>query len=369
MNQISESNKINILITAPSLETSHNVSGISSVVAQIIERSRNEFYHFTAGRQDGAKIGFGWIFKQIFIAPRFFRQIRRENIEIVHINTALAPFSIVRDAILTRTAKFAKRPVLLHLHGGKFFTQDFSNFFLKRLTEKMLRGANVILVLSETERNFIEKHWQNLDVRVLENAVSIEDFEIAKCESDEKTIIFLGRLHEDKGLREIIETCRILKEENFNFRFKCFGTGDAKDFFVAEMREILGEKFFYGGVVSGAEKQKELAASDIFLLPSRYEGLPVAMLEAMANFCVPIVSNVGSIGAVIEDDVNGFLIEPQNIPQIVEKLRMVLSNKINLENLRKNARKTVEERFNLSDYIEKLDKIYAEILKISSRAK
>lgn len=363
MNQISKSNRIKILITAPSLETHQNVSGISSVVAQIIEHSRNEFYHFTAGRQDSEKIGFRWIFKQIFIAPRFFRQIRRENIEIVHINTALAPLSIVRDAILTRAAKFANCPVLLQLHGGKFFTQGFSKFLLKRLTEKMLRCANVILVLSETEKNFIEKHWQNLEVRVLENAVSIEDFEITKRKSDEKTIIFLGRLHEDKGLREIIETCRILKEEKFNFRFKCFGTGDAKDFFVAEMNEILGEKFFYGGVISGTKKQKELAASDVFLLPSRYEGLPVALLEAMANFCVPIVSNVGSIGAVIEDNVNGLLIEPQNVPQIVEKIKLILSNNIDFERLQKNARKTVEEKFNLKDYIEKLDKIYRKILK------
>ena len=361
MNQISESNKIKILITAPSLETSKNVSGISSVVAQIVEHSRNEFYHFTAGRRDGEKVGFGWILRQIAIVPHFFRQIRREKIEIVHINTALAPLSILRDSILTRTAKFADSKVLLQLHGGRFFTLGFTNTFLKRLTEKMLRRADAILVLSEIEKTFIEKHWQNLEVRVLENAVSVEKFEKPKSNSDEKTIIFLGRLHEDKGLCEIIESCRILKNEGFQFRFKCFGAGEAKDFFVAEMSEIFGEKFTFGGVISGAEKQKELAESDVFLLPSRYEGLPVAMLEAMSNYCVPVVSNVGSIGSVIENGVNGFLIEPQNVSQIVEKLRMILSHEIDLENLGKNARKTVEEKFNLKDYINKLEKIYREI--------
>ncbi|CAN5306841.1 glycosyltransferase family 4 protein [soil metagenome] len=352
-----------ILITAPSLETSENVSGISSVVAQIIERSRHELFHFTTGRRDGEKINIGWVFKQIFIAPRFFRQIRREKIEIIHINTALAPLSIVRDAILTRTANFAKRPVLLHLHGGKFFTQKFDNFFLKRLTNTMLRRAEKIIVLSETEKDFIEQYWKNLDVRILENAVSTENFEKRENKSSEKTIIFLGRLHEDKGLKEIIETCLILKKEGFEFQFRCFGAGDAKDFFVAEMNKILGEKFFYGGVVSGPEKQKELAASDIFLLPSHYEGLPVALLEAMAAACVPVVSDIGSIGSVIEDNINGFLIESQNVPQIVEKLKPLLSEKTDLQNLQKRARKTIEEKFNLKYYIEKLECIYVTILK------
>lgn len=352
-----------ILITAPSLETSENVSGISSVVLQIISNSRNEFYHFIAGRRDGEKIRIGWIFRQMFIAPRFFREIKREKPEIVHINTALAPLSILRDALLTRTTKFANSKILLHLHGGRFFTENFTNNFFQRLTEKMLRRADVILVLSESEKHFIEKKWKNLDVKVLENAVSIEDFKKTKSKSDEKTIVFLGRLHEDKGLKEIIETCRILKNEGFNFYFRCFGKGETKEFFVAEMSKVLGEKFFYGGVISGAEKQKELAESDIFLLPSRYEGLPVAMLEAMAANCVPVVSKVGSIGAVIEDNVNGFLIEPQNVSQIADKLKLVLNDEIMLENLKKNARKTVEERFNLRDYIEKLEQIYEEILK------
>jgi len=254
-----------ILITAPSLETSQNVSGISSVVGQIIERGKSEFYHFAAGRRDGERIGISWFFRQISGFSRFRREIREKRIDVVHINTALAPLSIVRDAIL---AGSANRPVLLHLHGGRFFTQKFDNWFFEWLTGKMLRLAKTVVVLSETEKEFIEKRWQNLDVRVLENAVAINDTQTRKPETNEKTIIFLGRLHEDKGLREIIETCRVLKNENFQFNFKCFGAGDEKDFFVAEMTKILDEKFFYGGIVSGAEKWKVLSESDIFLLPS-----------------------------------------------------------------------------------------------------
>jgi glycosyltransferase involved in cell wall biosynthesis len=349
-----------ILITAPSLETSRNVSGISSVVSQIVGRvGAAEFYHFAAGRRDGEKVGASWVFRQFSAVARFRREIPEKQIDIVHINTAFAALSIVRDYVL---AKAATRPVLLHIHGGKFFTQKFGSRLLKWLTGKMLQQAKVVVVLSETERLFIEKHWRNLDVRVLENSVALGEVQAREAESGEKTIIFLGRIHEDKGLREIVNACRALKKENFEFRFKCFGAGDAAEKFVSEMSEILGEKFSFGGVVSGAEKWRQLSKSDVFLLPSYYEGLPVALLEAMAAGCVAVVSKVGSIGSVVTDGENGFLVEPRNAPQIVEKLKFLLSGETDWETLRKNARETIESKFNFKDYIEKLESIYKEIL-------
>ena len=351
-----------ILITAPSLEINENVSGISSVVRRIIEHSGFEFSHFQAGRRDGERANAGWIFKQILSVPRFYRQIKREKIDVVHINTALNPLSILRDAALVKTARMVKRPVLLHLHGGKFLAKEFENRFLAGISEKMLKTASVIVVLSELEKEIIEKRCRNLNVRVLENAVSLSEKTKEKKEDGEKTIIFLGRLHESKGLHEIIEACRILKKENFAFRFNAFGAGEMKDFFTAKMREILGENFFYGGVVSGAEKEKALNDADIFLLPSRYgEGLPVAMLEAMAAGCVVVVSEMASIGAVVKDGFNGFTVEPENVSQVVEKLKILLSDKMDLKELRKNARETIEEKFNLNDYIRKLEKIYKEL--------
>lgn len=348
-----------ILITAPSLDEKQNVSGISSVVRQIVERGKGEFIHFQAGRQDGERVGSAWIFKQILSVPRFWQTIRREKIDVVHINTALNPLSILRDVTLTFAAKMSKRPILLHLHGGKFLAQEFESRFFARIAEKMLRMSDVILVLSELEKQIVEKRWQGLNVKVLENAVEIVETPKVRQNSGEKTIIFLGRLHESKGLNEIIAAVRILHHEGFSFRFKCFGAGDLRDFFVSETTKILGKKFSYGGIISGAAKQKELAASDIFLLPSRYgEGLPMAMLEAMSVGCAVVVSEMASIGAVIENGANGFLVEPQNVAQIVDKLRLLLENKVDLEKIGANAIATIQKKFALENYLEKLHKIY-----------
>jgi glycosyltransferase involved in cell wall biosynthesis len=355
-----------ILITAPSLDERENVSGISSVVRLIIKGSRENFHHFQAGRRDGEAARIKWIFNQTSSVPRFMRAIQREKIDVVHINTAFNPLAIARDFLFVQAARIQKKPILLHLHGGRFLAEDFQSQTLKKMVEKMLRTASVVVVLSELEKRLVLNCWKDLNVRVLENAVAVDEAEkFERFETKEKTkntIVFLGRLHESKGLREIVEACRVLKEENLQFRFRCFGAGELKDFFIGEMNRILGTNFFYGGVISGAEKWRELARSDIFLLPSKYgEGLPMAMLEAMAAGCVVVVSEMASIGAVIEDGVNGFLVEPRDVPQLIEKLKMLLSGEIDLKMVRKNARETIAVNYNLPDYIKKLEEIYAEI--------
>lgn len=352
-----------VLITAPNLDENKNVSGISTLVRQIIKHGQSDFYHFEAGRRDGEKINCRWIFQQMLLVPRFLKIIRREKIDLAHINTTLVSLSIIRDAALVLAARTLKRPVLLHLHGGRFLMEDFDNRVLAKITEKMFRAADVIAVLSDHEKESLRRRWKNLNIEVLPNAVEIDEVPLIERESkNEKTIIYLGRLHESKGLFEIIEACRVLKNEGFEFQFKCFGAGALKHFFTAEMSQILGDKFYFGGVIAGAKKWNELAKSDIFLLPSRYgEGLPMAMLEAMAANCVVVVADVASVRAVISDGENGLMVEPYNTPQIIEKLKFLLSDRADFETLRRNARRTVEDNFAFTDYIAKLEKIYAEI--------
>lgn len=351
-----------ILITSPSLNETENVSGISSLVREIISLSECKFSHFIAGRKDSDKEGIGWIFKQLILPLMFYRKIKRESPNIVHINTALVPRSILRDAALTFAAKTAGIPVILHLHGGRFLIEDFNNKFTERITAMMLTRAERILVLSELEKEHVTRRWNNLKVEVLPNAVSTDKCPPVEKNSGVKTIIFFGRIHESKGLNEIIEACKILKNDDLSFNFRCFGTGPEKDVFTAQMTQILGENFYYGGVVAGEDKWRELAASDIFLLPSRYgEGLPLAMLEAMAARCVPVVADVASVRSVINDGENGFMVEPYNAAQTAETLKKLLSGNTEWNRLSENARKTVEAKFSIGDYMSKLEKLYAEI--------
>jgi len=350
-----------VLITAPSLDENENVSGISTMIAGIIKHGNCEFVHFAAGRKDGGKFDLKWIAEQVKLPFVFRRAIAWANPDVIHINTAFEPRAIVRDLVLAKSA--GKRPVVLHVHGGRFVMEEFPNALLASLAEKLLRSATRVLVQSEAEAERILNRTPGLNISILPNAVATEDFPEVDRVWGTKNIVYLGRLHEDKGLSEMVETCRLLAAQGFKFKFTCFGAGRDRDRFIRGMTEVLGENFHYGGVVAGAEKVKALNSADIFLLPSRFEGLSLALLEAMAAGCVPIVSNRGSIPTVVEDGRNGFLIDPGDITQIVGRLKFLLSEgETGWKEYRRNARETVRTRFDIRDYTEKLKDLYAETL-------
>ncbi len=353
-----------VLITAPSLDESRNVSGISTVVRQIMEYGRSEFVHFEAGRQDGDENKLVWLVRQIVLPLRFLQRMRSSPPDIVHINTAMTALAVCRDAVLVCCSRFAGRPVVLSIHGGKYLLKPFANSFFERIAGRMLRRSQCVVVLSDIERDLLLERWPKLEITVLPNAVPIHTAIERSGNNEPPVIIFLGRMHESKGLSEIVEA--MMKAKDVVFLFKAYGDGPVRDSFVTEMNHIIGDSFEYGGVVSGEEKWKKLAAADIFVLPSRYgEGLPMAMLEAMAAGCLVVVSDNASITSVVRDGTNGFIVESENGGQLAETLMRLLNDRNGWKTVQDAAIATVHDNFNIDSYIERLDSIYADAAKAS----
>lgn len=349
-----------VLITAPSLDQNDNVSGISTMIASIIENTGCQFVHFTAGRKDGGKFDLNWLVSQLKLPFAFRAAIARSRPDVIHINTAFEPRAIIRDLVLAKSA--GKRPIVLHIHGGRFVMQDFENSSLASIADKLLHAASRVIVLSDVERDSILKRTPGLDISVLPNAVSTKNFPDIERPWGTKNVIYLGRLEEAKGLSEMVESCRVLAGQGFKFKFSCFGTGPDEAEFVRRMKGVIGDNFHFGGVIAGADKMQALNSADVFLMPSRYEGLPLSLLEAMAAGCVPIVSNRGSIPTVVDDGRNGFLVEPGDITQIVGKLKFLLSEgEAGWNQLRQAARQTVIQGYDLAQYSKKLEAIYADV--------
>jgi len=344
-----------ILITAPSLDENENVSGISALVRQIVKRSWHEFFHFQAGRKDGERSGPIWFLKQIMLVPGFNNFIKRTKPDVVHINTSLVKRAIARDVLLAGAARKMKKPVVLHVHGGPFAAGEFEWWHLGK---NMLNQANKVIVLSEREKEAILERIPELDIEVLPNAVPVDEIAETPRGPVAKNVVYFGRLDETKGLDLIVEACAALKEKGLEFRFNCYGTGPQGREFIDQMLGVLGDDFYYGGVVTGQDKWRVLVENDVFLLPSKYEGLPMALLEAMAAGCVPVVSNVGSIGTVVEDGVNGVFVDETDV---ADRLGELLSGGFDLAGMSGRARETIRERFDIKDYVKKLDGIYREI--------
>ena len=351
---------MNILITAPDLEESRNVSGISTVVRQIIERRPSQFTHFIAGSADRERKGPRWLIKQLALPIRFLMAVIRSRPDLIHINTALTDLSIWRDLALLLIGVAAGRPILLAIHGGKYLMNEAAGRLIDRAIGIMLRRSAAVVVLSEIEKASLLRRWPDVDITVLPNAIDTVNVPAIGRTNDTPVVVFLGRLHESKGIHELADACGKLHSTGGKFILRCYGDGPEKDRFIDTMNELLGRAFEYRGVVAGKEKWAALAASDIFVLPSIYgEGMPMALLEAMACGCVVIASDNASISAVIESGKNGYIVPAGDVDALAEKLALVIEHRDEWPAVSAAAKKTIEEKFAIDRYFADLESIYS----------
>lgn len=355
-----------ILITAPSLNTSCNVSGVSTVANTIIEHNKqHRYYHYLLGRPDNEINKLSWLLqliKQLFFFPF---AVKREKIELVHQNLPFDPKGLTREYIINCWCRIMRVPVLLHIHGGIFLMNGTNNPIFRKMAKSLFKHCKQVVVLSELEKDAINNLYQFPSTIVLVNSVNTALYKSApkKLSEEKPTLLFLGRIHESKGVEDIIEALRLLKTQT-DFRFILCGAGPLKDHFVAACEQLLSADFEYRGVVSGNAKINIIKESNIFLLPSRYgEGLPMALLETMAAGVVPFVTDDASMKYVVQHQVNGIRVEKRNSRDLYEKLKYILLNKALYESMSGNASKTILEKYDIKNYIITLNKIY-ESLKI-----
>jgi glycosyltransferase involved in cell wall biosynthesis len=110
--------------------------------------------------------------------------------------------------------------------------------------------------------------------------------------------------------------------------------------------------------VTGSSKTAVFKKCNVFVLPSFYEGLPMALLESMSFGLVPVITDVGSINHVVTDGVNGLFVRSRSASDI-ENALWKLADDVKLRNdLSSNAREFIFSNFNPRSYVEKLNEIY-----------
>lgn len=352
-----------ILITSPSLKVKENVSGISSLVADIINCSKLDFVHFQLGSKDGLKKNFVWALIQVKIYLEIIFVSLFKKYQFVHLNVGLEKPSIIRDSLVFFiVSKLFRKKVVLHIHGGYYLMHETKSRILNVLLKYIFKHAEAIIVLSELEKEILSKRYGNLPFNVFPNAVDTNTVNGLSKQPVNSNIrlIFMGRITKVKGIYTISESLQYLTKYFDRFSFDIYGAGPDLEDWLAKLRKYPAFNFTYHGVAGGIEKWKALSASDVLLLPSLSgEGMPIAMIEAMAAGCVVIVTDVASVKTVINDNINGVLLSESSPQLLAQKIRDVIDGKIDVETIGNNAKKYVEANLSLSGYIKKLETLYA----------
>lgn len=357
-------NKLSVLITSPSLDINDNVSGIANLTNLLINNnSQINYILFVAGKKDNVKNDFFWLISQPLIFINFCFKLIINKIDIVHINMPLELFAIIRDYFFLLISTIFFKKTIIHIRGGAFNLNNKVPRLLKYLISFCLNYANQIIVLSVIEKDFLISYYNisKNKILVLSNCVKLPLKEHIDDNFNTKAeILYLGRLDKNKGLKEIVESLSQLKVD---FKFEIAGTGSDKQWFLKECKKKIPDKYHYNGVVSGIDKINLLSKCNIFLLPSYYEGMPNALLEAMSYGLVPIITPVGSIPNIINNEENGFLVPIKDNIKIIHAIDMIIKNPKLFNTLSKNAIQTIRKNFSLNNYMIELNKLYVDLAK------
>lgn len=360
--------KTEIIIVTPSLNPKHNVSGISSVSKFIIEN--NERYHyipFIQGKKDnegGGALRIERLFKTFFSWVSFLNHHQRC---LIHYNLPLDAKSVLRDYFFLWYAKKKKNKIVIHIHGGLYLNKSAKPKVIDMMMQYIFSWNIPFIVLSNNEKDILVKLYNAKKVYVLPNCVDLKDAASVnkKYNNDHIDALFLGRIEPNKGIDYIYEAFGELNRMGFDFTLHFAGKESAKTNYIEKFSNQFGKKFLYEGVVFGDNKKELLRKCNVFVMPSFFEGLPMSLLECMSYGLVPVVTNVGSIGSVVKNGLNGIFVKVKDAHTIVETISRLTREQELIEKLGINAKETIFNEFCSEVYIQKLNKIYDTVKNIN----
>jgi glycosyltransferase involved in cell wall biosynthesis len=271
-------------------------------------------------------------------------------------------FSLVEKGFMAWVARVCGVPSLMFPRGGALINDAKSSVYQRFWIRLALNGSNIFLCQGPSWIDFATKDLGFPRSRVIlvpnwtasSNLLRIGENRSSCHASTKLQILFLGWLEREKGIFELLDACAQISS-NFEFTLTIAGRGEAE----LSARDHVKEKklldhVHFAGWVEGRELEQMLAKSDIFVLPSWSEGLPNAMIEAMAARLAVVVSSVGNIPHVITDGKEALLVPPKNALAIRIALEKLLEHSEFRESLAQRGHEFVRQNYSVEPAIEKL---------------
>jgi glycosyltransferase involved in cell wall biosynthesis len=287
--------------------------------------------------------------------------LRRPSILHVHI---AARGSTVRKLTFVVAGMLTRTPVVLHLHAGAY-PQWFPArpAWQRWLIASLFRRASRVVALSRGWGDFVASGLgvEPSRVLVLENAV-FGPPAVERAESGEPCrILYLGRLEEPKGVPELIAALSRLPR-GAAWRATLAGSGDVERYKrEAEAGGIAGRVDFPGWVEKD-DVARLLAATDLLVLPSHFEGMPMSVLEALAYGAAVVCTPVGAVPEFIEDGVSGRLVPIGDVDALAAAIERLVTDPAERRRIAAGGREVWRQRFNAEDYAERLAALYASVV-------
>lgn len=268
-------------------------------------------------------------------AFRFRKILKKQDFDLIHLNTSLDLRTILRDSVSIFLMKPKKAKIFCKIHGSeaeKFAGTNFVIRFLINYLSKKIDGLGIHT--QEEKENFLRLGFEENKFFFVKNAVTIhenlpQNFSRPNKEKDEIfELLFVSRFIETKGLLETIRAGKILKDKDYNFILHCVGDGEIRGKAEKEVETLaLQNQVKFTGYIPENEVTEYFFNSDLFIFPTRHiEGFPNVLFKAVA-VGMPIVTTKIRAAADYLKEPENCLFSTQEPENIAEKIIQLIENK------------------------------------------
>ncbi len=330
------------------------VGGAERLLSSIVRYLVSEGWHVTIIStlpQKGLEDSSGWfkeITGEVYILPQFLGEWEYSSfihylIQSRRFNVALLAGSRVFYELLPElNEKYPDMAIVDLLFNTAGHTHSHVEY-RSLLTSAVAENPEVIAWLKK-------QGWSDDRIKLIESGVDATRFDTERSPDvvkalqigeEEVVIGFSGRLSEEKAPEVFVKLAAAFSGEP-SVRFIMTGGGPLKGAVEAEIKKLPADaRFQFMGLVDSTREY--FATYDIFVLPSRIDGRPIALLEALASGCAVVASDVGGIPAILCDSGAGILCRPANTSDFIAAIRSLISDRAKLALMKSAARETARQ--------------------------
>ena len=358
-------NQINIL----HLITSLNVGGTEKYLLYITKALKNKFNFYVGYLKEEGSVAAELRAEGIPVYKlnnlyKLYTFCRKNKIQLLHTH-------LYRANILGRImGKFANVPIII---SSQRSIDAWKLFYHSLLDKWTMQFTDCIIANSEqTKKILIEREKVTSNkILVIYNGINTKNY-IPKMDSgllkrelkiDINTAIigYVGRLHCEKGVDYIPEIAVNLKKYISQFKFLIIGDGPWKQ----ELRKEIKNRYLTEDVILISNKNNILdfiSIMDLVVLPSREESFPQVILEAMSMSKPVVAADVGGVGEIVINGLNGILVSPGDTESFTRGICQILKEKNKAYEMGKAGRKQVFENFGIEKLINSTESIYNDLI-------
>lgn len=346
--------RLRVLMAGPRLDVRGGVSSVERLVMEAMPQDVAITHVPTV--VEGSMITKAWAFTRAL--SRFSRALKHRP-DVVHLHFA-SRASSVRKEYLARMALSKGLKVVMHSHGAEYqmYWQEMGPRARAR-SLAVFQRISALIVLGHTWRDFfVSIGVPHERLAVMPNPVRLPAGVAPRATVGPVVCVYLGIISNRKGAFDLVDAVARMPLQSRQ-RLKLVMAGNGK---VAELRRHVHDLELLDSIevrdwLSTEQRDALLAAAHVFVLPSYHEGLPMALLEAMAHGVAPLSTPVGSIAEIVKHGENGLLVSPGDIHSLAAALVRLVESASERAAFGTRARCAVEH-LSLDTYLRRLCELY-----------